>query len=234
LGENLSGFTCLPDLADSGLLRLLQLADSALPIGAAAHSCGLETLVAEGIVSEHSLAAFLESFLEESLALDAVFLRASNRLGDADERWVQLNLLLSARKPAREPRAASVSLGRRFLMLANELEPADKLAAALRATPEVHFATAFGLVAGEFGIPEGAAALAFLQQSVTGLVSAGQRLLPLGQTAASRLIWDLRPVIIRIAAESAASDPLEALSFAPLAEIGGMRHPGLETRLFVS
>jgi urease accessory protein len=216
------------------LLKLLQLADSALPIGAAAHSYGLETLAAHGVVDENNLDGFLRSFLEENGTLELAFLRVAHRMDYDAARWIELNTLLSARKPAREPRTASVTLGRRLLLLGQELEPSEILQSARATAADTHLATAFGLVAKLFGIPEEPAALAFLQQSLTSLVSACQRMMPLGQTAASRMVWNLRPAVVRIARESAEIEPAKASSFAPLAEIGGMRHPGLETRLFVS
>ena len=222
-------------MSDSAeLLKLLQLADSALPIGAAAHSFGVETLVAEELVSEHNLESFLQSFLEENGKLEVAFLSRAYRMDFSAREWMELNSLFGARKLARESRSASVSLGRRFLRLANDLDPSPLLEAALGATAEIHLATAFGLASRRFEIPVEHAALAFLQQSTTSLVSACQRLMPIGQTTASRLIWRLRPLILSIVSEGARLDPMEASSFTPLVEIGSMRHPGLETRLFVS
>ena len=51
------------------LLRLLQLADSALPVGAAAHSFGLESLIQEGLLGADELESFLRGYLEESFRI---------------------------------------------------------------------------------------------------------------------------------------------------------------------
>src|SRR5579862_1199097 len=107
--------------ADLAHLRLLHLADSALPIGALAHSFGLESLVAAEVLQVRDLADFLRGYLEESGFVDAVFCRAAAKLAHppaedlAAQRWLELNHLLSAIKPARESRAGSASLGRNFL-----------------------------------------------------------------------------------------------------------------------
>ena len=52
----------------------------------------------------------------------------------------------------------------------------------------LHYPVAFGAACASLEIPEHFAVEAYLQQSVTALVSACQRLMPLGQIAASRLI----------------------------------------------
>src|ERR1700687_192912 len=60
------------DLAD---LRLLHLADSALPIGGLAHSFGVESLVSRELLGVGGLAEFLRGFLEEAGMVEAVFCR---------------------------------------------------------------------------------------------------------------------------------------------------------------
>ena len=198
------------------LLHLLQLADSALPIGAAAHSYGLETLVSDGGLNPENLDDFLTAWLEESGAQEAIFLRRAYR-----ENVHQLSEDLSARKPASESREASLKLGRRFAQLINSI-------ANTRIEPDLHYSIAFGCACAALTIDEDAAVLAYLQQSVTGLVSACQRLMPLGQVAAAWVIWNLKPAI-----EQAARSK-ELSCFTPLPEIASMRHPLLETRLFIS
>ncbi len=202
------------------LLELLQIADSALPVGGAAHSFGLETLVDEGLLEPGRLAEFLRGYIAESGQLDAVFVRRAWR----GEHSSTLTAELSARRPARESREASLKMGRRFAELFEALTG--------RGLPSpVHYPVAFGAAGGILGIPEAWIAQAYLQQAVTGLVSACQRLMPLGQVAASRLIWNSRPAVLDAVSNS---ERLECRCFNPLPELGSMSHASLETRLFIS
>jgi len=235
-------------------LRLLQLADSALPIGALAHSFGLETLAAEGLLTASNLPMFLQAWLREAGTLEAVFCRESFFLAGtvaeniSSERWLALNHLLSARKTARESRIGSLTLGRNFLSTVMALDnlPSlrkllwpDELVEHEKREPELrrgaaHYCLAFGLVAGLIGVDERRTLLTYLHQSVAGMVSGCQRLLPLGQTEAARILWNLKPLIVKTVEFSAAYRCDSAFSFMPLLEWGAMEHPALSTRLFVS
>ena len=103
-------------------LRLQQFADSALPIGGAAHSFGIESLVDAGLLDANGLGSFLAGYIEETGALEAAYCAASCELGGAAEpdlsKWLGWNMELAARKLARESRDASAAMGRRFLELA--------------------------------------------------------------------------------------------------------------------
>ena len=228
------------------LLRLMQLADTTFPIGAAAHSLGLETLAAEGMLDASNLLPFLQEYLAEIGAQEGLFCRAAYRIYPTPPQaafetgWLELNKRLSALKLAREGRKASAMLGKRFLQMVCRLENTPPLeraySSAQQALVDIHHATAFGLIGASLEIEEEAVLSVYLQQSALSLISACQRLFPLGQAQAAQILWDLKPAILAAAHKSHTGD-LDGdagYCFPGMVEMAGMRHPTLPTRLFIS
>lgn len=180
------------------LLRLLQLASPALPVGAYSYSEGVETLINQGrIRSGADLAQWLEAELTTgAMRLDAaVMVRAQRAWGQADittlEHW---NQWLSASRETEELRHQSWQMGRSLLRLLGDLEPA-----AIAALPpslrqdSCNFAVAFGIAAAHWQLPVFETTLIYLQSWAANLISAGVRLVPLGQTEGQRLMGHLIP-----------------------------------------
>jgi urease accessory protein len=229
------------------LLWLLQLSDTALPIGALNHSFGVETLTAEETLTAGGLESFLRDYLQEAGALEIVFCGAAHRLVSESpdkfprQRWLDLNTRLGALKLARESRIASATLGRRFLQLVSGLIDSTVLRGAVESAQQtdtdLHHCAAFGLAGAALGIEEDATLVAYGHQSLANLISACQRLLPVGQTQATRMLWELKPLLsdlVKRAQENDFEIEDEPACFTPLIEMGSMRHPGLATRLFIS
>jgi urease accessory protein len=231
------------------ILHLMSLADSALPVGGLAHSWGMEESIHSGRVSELELSSYLNSWCDEVLRFECNFVAAAHRLGNKQDDdfldWQRLNQELSAFKSNREGRVASLRMGRRLSQLMTsvrrvrpfsaEQTPLDDRDKIVKWWPQSgHYAPMFGIAAQRLGVTEASALLGFANQSVTGLVSAAQRLLPLGQIAAAQLIWKFKPLVLGVVHDVTSSDLDQANSFAPLLDISGMRHPYIPMRLFLT
>lgn len=236
----------MPEKNDLAFLHLLHLADSALPIGTTAHSFGLETLVAEGWLCVDNVERFLRAYLSETGLLECTFCLLGHALGTGldetlwparSEAWRDLNARLGAFKMARESREASVTLGRRLLRLALDLDAHPLLASFVEGGQATHHCLAFGLLGGLLELDAGEVSLAYLRQTLASLVSACQRLLPLGQSRAGLILWHLHSAVLATAERSsaAAAGDEDVLScFTTLVDLGSMLHPALPTRLFIS
>ena len=216
-----------------GLCRLLSLADSALPVGGLAHSWGLEESVHQGRVNEANLDSYLSAWCEESLRLELQFVAAAHKLHAngtfASYQWEHLSDVVSAFKTNREGRQSSLRLGGRLLQLLRHQPSCD-----LDLPRFGHYAMVFGLAGSQLGLAELSTLVAYGNQSLTGLVSAAQRLLPVGQIAATKLNWSLKDLLVKIAMRACDSAIDEAQSFAPLLDIASMSHPYTPVRLFLT
>jgi urease accessory protein len=225
-------------------LRLLQLADSALPIGALSHSFGLETLASHVILTVSNLPDFLDGYLREAGMLETVACRCAFRLVPENKEnfpipaWLELNDHLSALKIARESREGSAALGRNFLkmvaVLCGEPPLGDALEAARSSGTLIHHSAAFGMVSAALKFDEEQSVLAYIHQLTASIVSSCQRLMPLGQTGAGRILWNAKPAIVELLNSSANRSLDDVSCFTPLLDWGAMEHPALQTRLFIS
>lgn len=223
------------------LLRLLQLASPALPVGAFSYSEGLETLVhQQQITNMDQLTHWLSQDLQYgAIRIDAALMlrcyRAShNQAWSSLQHW---NQWINASRETEELRLQSEQMGRSLLRLFKQLKPIpaipNETLAQLQAE-HCHFATAFGLAAAHWQIPEEQALLGYLQSWATNLVAGAIKLIPLGQTAGQQVLFDLQPELERsaMAIPLLRDDELETCGWG--LSLASMTHETQYSRLFRS
>jgi urease accessory protein len=100
--------------------------------------------------------------------------------------------------------------------------------------PAAAYPVAAGAAARRLGMPLARTATLYQQGFAANLVSAGVRLVPLGQTEGQRLLADLLPLAARVA-EAALAAPEDAVGgIALAADLAAMRHETQYTRLYRS
>jgi urease accessory protein len=206
----------------AALLRLLQLASPALPVGAYSYSGGLEAAVEAGVVKDAATAqAWIEGVLEHSIGtFDAPCLRKMIRETD---RQVELNELYIASRETAELRAETLQMGYSLCRLLREL--------GLAGVPEgeVSFPAAFAFAARTWEIDPRDAVQAYLWGWLENQVMAALKAVPLGQTDGQKILLSLGASLTRFA------DHEEITSnFTPALAVLSSRHETQYSRLFRS
>jgi urease accessory protein len=225
----------IPD--NGALLRLLQLASPSLPVGAYSYSEGLEYAVERRAVTD---AESLRGWLEDALHCGGVRVEAAvlvrtygARIVGDDGAVRYWNEWLTAARESSELRLQNHEMGRALLKLLAELDPPPKGVSALLAQP-CNFAVAFAVAAAHWGIARDAAVIGYLQTWTANMIGAGVKLIPLGQTAGQRLLWNLRSTIEdgARAATTLTDDDLAVSNWGQA--LASMRHETQYSRLFRS
>ena len=208
------------------LVRLLQLASPALPVGAYSYSQGLEAAIEAGIVRD---AASARRWIGDVMAFSVcrmeapMLLRFSESPGDE-----ALNQRFLATRETAELRAETVQMGYSL----NRLLPG--LGLAPLACEEPSFPAVFAHAARQWEIPARDALTAYLWSWLENQVMAAVKAVPLGQTEGQRMLHDLAATIPECG-EKAAGLRDEALgNFAPGLAILSARHETQYSRLFRS
>jgi urease accessory protein len=220
------------------LARLMIWLSPAYPVGGYSYSHGLEWTVEAGKVRD---AATLGAWIEDVLAhgagrSDVIFLAEAWRALAAGDLAAleQAAELAAALAPSAERRLETMAQGTAFLAATLAAWPKPELAALAADGHEIAYPIAVGAAAAVHGLPLVETAQAFAQAFAANLVSAGVRLIPLGQSDGLRVLARLEPLIPHIVANALGASLDDVGGAAIAADIASMRHETQHTRLFRS
>ncbi len=219
------------------LFRLLTWLSPAYPVGGFSYSHGLEMAVEEGAVTTR---AALQSYIETVLLagagrVDAALLVAAHRAVGDDLVLDEVAELAAAWRGTAETALEATQQGGSFASITNTTWPNPGFAAFTgRNQGRVTHAVAFGAAAAFHGMALRPALIGWLSGFAANLVSAGVRLVPLGQTDGQRVTAALFATF-EIAADAAEAATIHTLgTAAPMLDQFSLRHETQYTRLFRS
>ena len=232
-GEQISG------LASAALYRLMAWLSPAFPVGAFSYSSGIEWAVEAGDIKD---AATLRHWLAVVIAEGgvfcdaAIFANAHRVVESRDDAQLRATAELAvALAPSKERHLETTGQGRAFVEAVRAAWPCaalDRLAAIWDGA--IAYPVAVAVAAAGHGVPFVPALHGYLHAATASLISAGVRLIPLGQTDGQRVLAALEPVVAGAAARAMAT-PLDDIGGAAFrADLAAMRHETQYTRLFRS
>lgn len=223
---------------DTSLLRLMQLSSAALPVGGYSFSQGLEYAIDSDWLSDSaSIELWLAQQLNESIALIdlPILIRQLNplhkdKLHAVQESMLYWNAYILACRETAELRLTDTAMGAALMKLLADLD----IYHSTWIKQDISFVTAFAIAAKHWQIPPQAACHGYAWSWLENQIVAATKLLPLGQTAAQKLLGQLLTQI-PAAIERAESLVDEAIgSSLPALAMASVWHETQRTRLFRS
>ena len=223
----------------AALFRLMAWLSPAYPVGAFSYSSGLEWAVEAGDVTD---AGDLERWLAVMIGFgtgycDAIFFvhayQAAQGMDAASLAGVAE--LAAAFAPSKERHLETTAQGMAFLTATRAAWPCHTLDRLVASWDGPYaYPVSVAVAAAGHRVAVEPALLAYLHAMASNLISAGIRLIPLGQTQGQRVLAALEPVIAATVARALLA-PLEAAGSAAFrADIASQRHEVQYTRLFRS
>jgi urease accessory protein len=223
----------------AALYRLMTWLSPAFPVGAFSYSSGIEWAVEAGdIVDAASLRDWLASMLADGAGFcDGVFLahahRAASLPGHAGLR--EIAELAAAFVPSRERQLETSAQGRAFIDIARSAWNCDGLDQMVSdCDGAIVYPVAVGMVSAAHAIPLAPTMHAFFHALTSNWISAGARLVPLGQTDSQRVLAALEAAVISTGKRALQASLHDLGSATFRADLAGMRHETQYTRLFRS
>jgi urease accessory protein len=221
------------------LYRLMAWLSPAYPVGAFSYSSGIEWAVEAGDIKD---AAMLQDWLTVVLRdgsgfCDAVLFTHAHRAASTEDGKALRAVaeLAAAFAPSKERHLETTAQGNAFIQATRAAWPCaalDRLKSVWDGA--VAYPVAVAVAAAGHGVALEPALAAYLQAVAANLVSAGVRLIPLGQTDGQRVLAALEPVVAATA-QRALNVPLDDIGSAAFrADLATARHETQYTRLFRS
>jgi urease accessory protein len=237
--QPIGGQEAMTESAAAALYRLMTWLSPSFPVGAFSYSSGIEWAVEAGDIGDAaSLRDWLASMLADGSGFcDGVFLVHAHRAASSRDsaRLRDIAELAAAFVPSRERQLETSAQGRAFIDIARAAWNCDGLDQMIsHCDGTIVYPVAVGLVSAAHAIPLAPTMHAFFHALTSNWISAGARLVPLGQTDSQRVLALLEPAVISTAKRAlmASLDDLGSATFR--ADLAGMRHETQYTRLFRS
>ena len=221
------------------LVRLLQLASPALPIGAYSYSQGIEWMIdSRSIRDAAATQVWIGDMLDaviadgEAAALQRMLVALGRGDHEAFRRWSAWH---RTSRESRELRAETEQMGASLLSLATDLGVLDAASAALAASvAPITLPSAFALACRALGVSVEAGVTGYVMSWLESQVLAAVKTLPLGQVAGQRMLLELGARIPAVVARAATLADDDVASFAPGLALASARHEAQYSRLFRS
>jgi urease accessory protein len=227
------------EFAAASLYRLLAWLSPSFPVGAFSYSSGIEWAVEAGDIADaQTLRAWLGVVLCQGGGFcDAVlFAHAHRAVAGADDAALRATAeIAAALAPSKERHLETTAQGAAFIAAVRAAWPTpalDRLAAAWDGA--VAYPVAAAVASAGHGIALEAALAAYVQALAANWVSAGVRLIPLGQSDGQRVLAALEPLVAATAQRALATSLDNIGSAAFRADLASARHETQYTRLFRS
>ncbi len=219
---------------DRQLLQLFQLFDSQFPVGAFAHSGGLETYGQSG-AGVPELRQLIASQISNGwgrveLAAASLAWSAAGKV-DAARALPRLAALVSAHKVIPSIHDTSVRLGRRTMALLERLHP--HTFDGLTIEPP-HHAVVIGVAGQRLDLPRRELLVGFAHSLIAASVATATRCMPVSPAQGQALVVELRSALDAAVARALDASEDDLFTCTPALDIRCHQQSGLTTRLFQS